>query len=205
MTKKTEKPAPDVKPKNEHNSDSSEPITAEEKNHKRDNKSEKKTDNKVIHALEEEYKKKIEEFEQVSKEWQDKYVRLAAEFDNYRKRTLKEKAELILNANESLLKDILVVVDDFERGLEIIDKSEDKEALKEGIHLIYNKFKEFLQQKGVKEIEARGELFDVEMHEALTKIPSPAEEDKGKVLEVVGKGYKLNDKVIRYAKVVVGD
>jgi molecular chaperone GrpE len=156
------------------------------------------------HSKEKELKKKISELEHKSKEWQDKYIRLSAEFDNYRKRTLKEKAELILNANENLLRDILPVVDDFERGIDHIDKSEDLNALKTGIHLIYSKFSEFLKQKGIKEIEAKGQSFDLDFHEAMTKLPA-AEDDKGKVLDVIEKGYTLNDKVIRYAKVIVGD
>lgn len=148
---------------------------------------------------------KINSLEEKIKNWQDKYLRLSAEFDNYRKRTLKEKAELIKSANEELLKDILVVVDDFERGIDTIDKSQDLSALKDGIHLIYNKFNDFLRQKGVKEIEARDKEFDLEFHEAITKIAAPSEELKGKVVDVIAKGYQLNDKVIRYSKVVVGE
>jgi molecular chaperone GrpE len=146
-----------------------------------------------------------EKFEAEAKLWHDKYLRLSAEFDNYRKRTLKEKTDLIKVANEDLLKDILAVVDDFDRGVDHLDKSEDLEALKEGIHLIHNKFKEFLKQKGIKEIEAKEQTFDLDYHEAVTKIPAPNEGMKGKVVDVIEKGYMLNDKVIRYAKVVVGD
>jgi molecular chaperone GrpE len=147
----------------------------------------------------------LEEITQKAAEWQDKYIRLSAEFDNYRKRTLKEKSELIRLANEDLLKDILPVVDDFERGIDFVDKSQDLDALKTGIHLIYNKFTEFLKQEGLKEIQAKEQAFDLNFHEALTKIPAPNDEMKGKVVEVVEKGYTLNDKVIRYAKVVVGE
>ncbi len=149
--------------------------------------------------------KRIEESEAKAKEWQDKYLRLSAEFDNYRKRTLKEKTDLIKSANEELLKDILRVVDDFERAMVHLDKSNDINGLKEGIHLIHGKFSEFLKQKGLKEIEAKGMAFDLDFHEALTKIPAPADDMKGKVVDVVEKGYTLNDKVIRYSKVVVGD
>jgi len=148
---------------------------------------------------------KIEELTQKLNEVQDKYIRLSAEFDNYRKRTLKEKTELIRSANEDLLKDILPVVDDFERGLDIIDKSQDLEAMRTGIHLIYNKFSEFLKQEGLKEIEARNLDFNLDLHEAITKIPAPVDEMKGKVVDVILKGYTLNEKVIRYAKVVVGE
>lgn len=139
------------------------------------------------------------------KDFQDRYVRLMAEFDNFRKRTLKERTELIKTAGEDILVNILPVVDDFERGLQVIDKSEDLESVKQGIHLIYNKFREFLNQRGVKEIEAVQQPFDVDVHEAITKIPAPTEDLKGKVVDVVQKGYILNEKVIRFAKVVVGE
>jgi len=130
---------------------------------------------------------------------------LMAEFDNFRKRTLKERTELIKTAGEDILLNILPVVDDFERGLQVIDKSEDIASVKQGIHLIYNKFCEFLKQRGVKEIEAVRQDFDVDVHEAITKIPAPTEDLKGKVVDVVQKGYVLNEKVIRFAKVVIGE
>jgi molecular chaperone GrpE len=153
----------------------------------------------------EELSAKTEEAENRAREWQDKYIRLSAEFDNYRKRTLKEKSDLIKFANEDLLKKILTVIDDFERGLQIIDKSEDIDALRTGIHLIYNKFSDFVKQNGIKEIEALNQTFDLDFHEAMTKIPAPSEELKGKVVDVIEKGYILGDKVIRYSKVVVGE
>lgn len=153
----------------------------------------------------EELENKVAAAEDSARDWQDKYMRLSAEFDNYRKRTLKEKVDLTKSANGDLLKDILPVVDDFERGRETIEKSDDIEGLKEGVHLIYNKFVEFLGKNGVKEIEAKETDFDIDFHEALTKIPAPTEELKGKVVDVIEKGYLLNDKVIRYAKVVVGE
>jgi molecular chaperone GrpE len=148
---------------------------------------------------------KIAAAEESAREWQDKYVRLSAEFDNYRKRTLREKMELTKNANGELLKDILSVVDDFERGRNTIEKSGDIEGLKQGLELIYTKFIEFLRQNGVKEIDAKEKEFDIDFHEALTKIPAPTDELKGKVVDVIEKGYLLNDKVIRYTKVVVGE
>jgi molecular chaperone GrpE len=148
---------------------------------------------------------KLEEAENKSRDWQDKYLRLSAEFDNYRKRTLKEKADLLKYANEDILKNVLSIVDDFERGLQIIDKSEDVVALKEGIHLIYNKFNEFTKQNGIREIEALGQEFNIDFHEAMTKIPAPNDGLKGKVVDVIEKGYMLGDKVIRYAKVVIGE
>jgi molecular chaperone GrpE len=153
----------------------------------------------------EESKTNLAKAEDSSREWQDKYIRLSAEFDNYRKRTLKEKSDLIKQANSDLLKDILPVIDDFERGIDHIDKTEDLEGLKKGIGLIYNKFAEFIRQNGIKEIEAKDKDFDIDFHEALTKIPAPTEAMKGKVVDVIEKGYLLNDRVIRYAKVVVGE
>ncbi len=136
-------------------------------------------------------------------EWKDKYLRLSAEFDNYRKRTLKEKMDMTKYASEEVLKSILPVIDDLERGIKAMEKSEDVVAVKEGISLIYNKFKDILASKGLKEIEATNLVFDTDHHEAITKIPMP--EMSGKVVDVVEKGYMLNEKVIRYAKVVVGE
>jgi molecular chaperone GrpE len=135
----------------------------------------------------------------------DKYLRLSAEFDNFRKRTLKEKMDLMKNASESLLVNFLPVIDDVERAMYAIETSDNLETTKEGIRLIYNKFKEFTRQNGVVEIEAKGLVLDTDQHEAITKIPAPTDELKGKIVEVVQKGYMLNDKVIRYAKVVIGE
>ena len=138
-------------------------------------------------------------------ELQDKYVRLMAEFDNFRRRTMKEKTDIIKSAGEDVLISLLPVIDDFDRGLQVMEQSPDVDSVKHGIQLIYNKFKEFLVQRGVKEIDAINQDFNVEMHEALTKTPAPMDELKGKVLDVIQKGYYLNDKVIRYAKVIVGE
>jgi molecular chaperone GrpE len=135
----------------------------------------------------------------------DKYLRLSAEFDNFRKRTLKEKMDLMKNASESLLVNFLPIIDDVERAMNAIETSDNLETTKEGINLIYNKFKEFTKQNGVVEIEAKGLVLDTDHHEAITKIPAPTDELKGKIVEVVQKGYMLNDKVIRYAKVVIGE
>lgn len=138
-------------------------------------------------------------------EMNDKYLRLAAEYDNYRKRTLKEKMELTKTAGADILVNILPVMDDFERALSHLDQAKDMTAVKDGITLIYNKFAEFLKQRGIKEIEAKEKDFDTDIHEAITKIPAPAEELKGKVVDVVEKGYYMYDKVIRFSKVVVGE
>lgn len=141
-------------------------------------------------------------------EMNDKYLRLSAEFDNYRKRTLKERMELTRTAGEQLLTGILPVVDNFERALLSISKSsgsDDVKALEEGVRLIYNDFKDYLERNGVKEIETNGVDFNTDLHEAVTVIPAPTPQQKGKIIDTVEKGYTLNDKVIRYAKVVVGE
>lgn len=138
-------------------------------------------------------------------EMNDKYIRLVAEFDNYKKRTLRERIDLIKSAGEDTLKEILPVVDDFERAIQNIDNAKDLEAVKAGIGLIYGKFNDFLKQKGITAIEALHADFDTDKHEAITKIPAPSEELKGKVVDVVKKGYVLNDKVIRFSQVVIGE
>lgn len=137
-------------------------------------------------------------------ELNDKYLRLYSDFDNFRKRTIKEKADLISNANAGVLKDMLTVLDDFERAIVSNEKTEDVNGLKEGFHLIYNKFNTILSSKGLKPMESKGTPFDLDLHEAITNVPVENAEDKGKVIDVVEKGYYLNERVIRYAKVVVG-
>jgi molecular chaperone GrpE len=133
------------------------------------------------------------------------YLFLMAEFDNFRKRTLKEKSELIKNGGEKALAGLLPIVDDFERSLDAIKTSEEAASIREGVELIYNKFIKYLEQNGVKAIDsAAGTPFDTELHEAVTMFPAPAEELKGKVIDTVQKGYMLNEKVLRHAKVVVG-
>lgn len=138
-------------------------------------------------------------------EMQDKYLRLSAEFDNYRRRTLKEKIEITKFAAEDLLLQILPVMDDFERALKHMEGSENCTGMKEGIDLIYTKFSEFLKQQGIKEIESLKCDFDVDLHDAVTKIKIDDESLKGKIVEVILKGYYLKDKVIRHSKVVIGE
>ena len=138
-------------------------------------------------------------------EQKDKYLRLSAEFDNYRKRTMKEKAELILNGAEKSISSILPIVDDFERALKNIETATDVAAVKEGVELIYNKFMKVLEQNGVKVIVTQEKKLDTDFHEAIAVIPAPTENLKGKILDCVQTGYTLNDKVIRHAKVVVGE
>lgn len=138
-------------------------------------------------------------------ESENKYLRLAAEFDNYRKRTLREKAELTKLAGESILGGLLPVIDDFDRAVESINNTRETDAIKKGVEIIHVKFRDFLKQKGVKEIQAMGNEFNTDLHEAVTKIPVTSKKDKGKIVDVIEKGYLLHDKVLRYAKVVVGE
>lgn len=145
------------------------------------------------------------EKDQKINELQDKYLRLSAEFDNFRKRSIKEKSDYFKTAEEEVLIKILPVVDDFERAMKYIDTAKDISSVKDGIQLIYIKFNDFLSQRGVKPIESLNQDFNTDLHEALTKIPAPNNELKGKVVDEVEKGYFLNDKIIRFAKVVIGE
>lgn len=138
-------------------------------------------------------------------ELNDAHLRLMAEFDNYRKRTLREKADLIKNGGEASLSRLLPVVDDFERAMQNMRTAEDVKAVEEGVELIYNKFMAYLAQQGVKPIEATGKPFDTELFEAIATVPAPEPDMKGKVIDCVQTGYTLNDKVLRHAKVVVGE
>ena len=154
---------------------------------------------------EEELEKELETAQETIEEQKDKYLRLSAEFDNYRKRTMKEKAELILNGGEKSLSSILPVVDDFERAIKTMETATDVQAVKEGVELIYNKFMATLAQNGVKVIETKDQPLNTDYHEAIAVIPTPSEAQKGKILDCVQTGYTLNDKVLRHAKVVVGE
>ena len=154
---------------------------------------------------EEKLAQELEEANKVIEEQKDKYLRLSAEFDNYRKRTMKEKAELILNGAEKTISSILPIVDDFERALKNMETATDVAAVKEGVELIYNKFMSVLGQDGVKVIETKEKPLDTDFHEAIAVIPAPDKSLKGKILDCVQTGYTLNDKVIRHAKVVVGE
>lgn len=137
-------------------------------------------------------------------ELKDKYLRLYADFENFRRRTAKEKLEMISGANAELVKSILPIVDDFERAKVSFDSSTEIDALKEGVDLIYNKLYKTLESRGLKPMTSKGETFDVEIHESIAQFPAPTEDLKGKVIDEIEKGYFLNDKVIRYAKVIVG-
>ena len=149
-------------------------------------------------------KSPLEEAQQQIDELKDKYLRSVAEFDNYRKRTLKEKAELILNGSEKAIAAVLPILDDMERAIANGEKTEDLNVLCEGMSLIYTKFQKVLESIGVKEIETADADFDTDVHEAIAMVPGMGDDKKGKVLDCVQKGYKLNDKVIRHAKVAVG-
>jgi len=174
-----------------------------ESEEKDQNKSSKKNrkENKELAHLKKEFEKMSDKYNEIN----DKYIRLAAEFDNYRKRTLKEKSDLLKYGGENVLTNLLQIMDDFERANNSIKSSSDLESVKQGIELINSKFFEFLKQQGIKEIEAKNLDFDTDFHEAVTRFPAPSEDLKGKVIDVIQKGYLLHDKVIRFAKVVVGE
>lgn len=148
---------------------------------------------------------KLAKSEAEAADLKDRLLRQMAEFDNYRKRTMKEKAEIILNGSAGVVTDILPVIDDLERAIANSAKSEDYNALKEGVEHIYNKFMHILEQKGLQKISPKNEPFDTDFHEAIAMIPAPSEDLKGKVLDCAIDGYKLNDKVLRHAKVAVGE
>ena len=182
-----------------------EPVDEQPVDEKKEESADKVSDKKskrfkIRHAQE----KALEEEKAKYAELNDKYLRLFSEFDNFRKRTAKEKLDLTVTASESVIKDILPVLDDFERALQNMEKN-GNEADLQGVTLIFNKLKDTLKKKGLEEIEAMGVEFNTDEHEALTMIPAPEEDKKGKVLDVIQKGYKLNGKVIRFARVVVGN
>ncbi len=178
---------------------------SERKNSSDKNKKEPKAKTKKSSKTKNKAEEKIKELEEKINELNDKYLRLVAEYDNYRKRTLKEKTELIKTAGEDTLVNFLPVMDNIDRAKKSVDEAKDIEAVKEGINLIYKHLHNFLKERGIKEIEAVGEVFDTDLHEALTKVPAAEDDMKGKVVDVIEKGYKMNDKVLRYAKVVVGE
>lgn len=164
------------------------------------------TDNELIEEQTELASEPISEVQKLEAEVaeaKDKYIRLYSEFENFRRRTAKEKIETIMNATEGLMKELIPVMDDFERAQKSMETSEDVKAIKEGIDLIFNKFQKTLTSKGLKAMESKDQTFDVELHECITQFAA-GEDKKGLVIDEIEKGYYLNDKVIRYAKVVVG-
>ena len=199
MTKEMNQPQEEEILKNEE-------VVAEEPIQKEENvseESEKEGDSTEEQTIEEQLANMLAEAQQMVNEERDKYLRLSAEFDNYRKRTLKEKAEIIKNGSEKTLTAILPVLDDFERALKNMEASEEAKAMKEGVELIFGKFIKILGQEGLQKIETDGHAFDTDFHEAIALIPAPSDELKGKILDCVQTGYMLNDKVIRHAKVAV--
>ena len=146
----------------------------------------------------------IAELQQKTNELNDKYLRLYSEFDNFRKRTAKEKVELIQSGGEDVFKSILPVMDDFERAIKSNSETTDVKAVNDGVNLIYNKLKSTLTQKGLEEMKSTGEPFNADIHEAITNVPAPSEDMKGKVIDELEKGYMLNGKIIRFAKVIIG-
>ncbi len=180
-------------------------ATTDQKAEKKAEKKSKKYGRGKKQSKEDKLKEELKESQEKIAELNDKYLRLYSEFDNYRKRTIKEKADIYKTAGEDVILSIISIIDDFERALKATADTEENRAHREGMELIYNKFKKALEQKGVEEIKAIGEIFDTDLHEALTKVPAPSEDLKSKVLDVIEKGYTMNDKVIRFAKVVVGD
>lgn len=192
-------------PQNEDNEGTTEKEAQEEASQENDAQGKEAQENETPLSNEEKLARELEKAHEQMEEQKDKYLRLSAEFDNYRKRTMKEKAELILNGGEKSISSILPIVDDFERALKNMETATDVAAVKEGVELIYNKFMSVLGQNGVKVIETKEQPLDTDYHEAIAVIPAPNEALKGKILDCVQTGYILNDKVIRHAKVVVGE
>lgn len=162
------------------------------------------TEETVSEKEQEVEKSPLEELQESYNQINDKYLRLYSDFENFRKRTSKERIDLIMNGGADIFKLLLPVIDDFERARTNMETAEDVPSVKEGVELIYHKLIKELESKGLKPMEAKGQVFDSELHEAITQIPAPSDDMKGKVVDEVEKGYYLNDKVIRYAKVVVG-
>lgn len=185
--------------------ESSESEKLENKETKSKKSTTKKSKSSRSKSSEKKLKEEIEILNQNNGELKDKYLRLVAEYDNFRKRTAKEKIDLRENTKSEVLFNFLNIVDDVDRAMLHIDDVKDLEATIEGVKLINNKFKDFLKAQGVQEIEAKDEEFDTDLHEAVTRFPVEEEEKKGKVIDVVQKGYKINEKVIRFSKVVVGE
>lgn len=177
--------------------------TASESQETEAQENQKATEEAAEATPEEKLEKELAEAQKVIDEQKDKYLRLSAEFDNFRKRTMKEKAELIKNGGEKAINAVLPILDDLERALQNMQKAEDVKAIYEGVELIYQKFLKNLHQEGLEKMEPVGQDFDTDYHEAIALVPAPSEDQKGKILDCVQTGYKLNEKVIRHAKVVV--
>lgn len=192
------------KPQDVNLKENAEPTQEEEVLNPEVNSETEDTPNEEITEACDNAEKKIQELQEALEKEKKEYMFLMAEFDNFRKRTLREKSEIIKNAGENVLKGLLPIMDDFERGIKAAESSPEADSVKEGVNLIYNKFKNYLNQNGVKEMDPADDNFDTEKHEAISVVPVPDEEKKGKILDTVEKGYTINDKVLRHAKVVVG-
>ena len=203
MSNKNQNPNVEEELKNQQQNTAENAQTAAESQEAETQETQKEGEEKKELTAEEKLEKELEEAQKVIDEQKDKYLRLSAEFDNFRKRTIKEKAELIKNGGEKAISAILPILDDLERALQNMQKADDVKAMYEGIDLIYQKFLKGLSQEGLQKMEPVGEVFDTDYHEAVALVPAPSEDQKGKVLDCVQTGYKLNDKVIRHAKVVV--
>lgn len=190
---------------NGKSTDKAENIVPEDLAHEELNIEDNLTDKSSDEEEADDPKTEIEKLQQKYHELNDSYLRLNAEFDNFRKRTIKEKADIIKSGGERVLNNIIILVDDFERALTALHASEDRDAMLEGMDLIYSKFISFLKQNGVEEIEAVGLPFNSDTFEAVTTIPAQEESQKGIVIDCIQKGYRLNDKIIRFPKVVVGE
>ncbi len=190
--------------KQKHNAEEPEKEIVNDTAHQ-EQEADQQTENQTTEEEGDKIANEIAELNQKCNDLNDKNLRLMAEFDNYRKRTLKERSDLIKTAGENILSSMLPLVDDFERALKAMETAEDVVAVKEGIDLIYNKFIAFLLQNGVKAIPTENEVFNTDLHEAITTFPAPTEDMKGKIIDCVSKGYTMNDKVIRFSKVVVGE
>ncbi len=195
---------------NKHKSDYADKRNEKEENMTFGQETEMNTENVDIlteenESADDEEKSELEKLQEKYDDLNDSFLRVRAEFENYRKRTMKEKAEIIKSGGEKILLEIISLVDDFERALVSLQEAKDKEAMSEGIDLIYNKFLNFLHQHGVQEIESIGQPFDAERFEAVTTIPVEDKNNKGMVVDCIQKGYQLNEKIIRYPKVIVGE
>ncbi|MCK9180574.1 MAG: nucleotide exchange factor GrpE [Bacteroides sp.] len=196
----------DIKVESENQQEELNLESKEEDNTKeKDEKDSSKKEKKKKLTKEEKLEEALQLAEESIADQKDKYLRLAAEFDNYRKRTMKEKAELVLNGGAKSISSILPVVDDLERAIETMKTATDVEAVKEGVDLIYQKFIKILGDNGVQIIETIGQKLNTDLHDAIAVIPAPTEEEKGKIVDCVQTGYTINEKVIRHAKVVVGE
>jgi len=173
-------------------------------NEQQENTQEENLEQEDTLQTEQETVSREEKLAQELTESNDKYTRLVAEFDNYKKRTSKERIDLIQSAGQGVITKLLPIIDDFDRALHAMSTAQDVESVKQGIELVNSKFRKLLENEGLKEMEVLGQPFDAEYQEAITAIPAPVEDQKNKVLDVVEKGYFLNDKVIRFAKVVIG-